>query len=250
MKKMMMTWSMVFFLVSALIGVQGVDVSAKIRTKKYTLDLRGGGTLIRQPLVLRRAKKVTVTSSNEAVVKVTYFKKQKEICLKAKQEGSAVVSVICNMKKGKVQKIRYKIKVIRSKSLTPLQQSKKAFTIQNQYREEGGAAKLEWSDELYQFALYRLKTSGYDKHENLGRDTKDYFGEFAGHKKLYFAENLTTGATAEDAMNLWKNSAGHYRNLLDSDHVCGAIAHYQNMWIAIFYDKGTEELLQTDMQIQ
>jgi uncharacterized protein YkwD len=243
MKKMIMKLSMVLLVMSALLGAQSVDASAKIKTKKYTLDLRGGGELIRQPSVVRKAKKVTVKSSNKAVVKVKYLKKKKEIYLKAKKEGSAVVSVTCRMKNGKIQKIRYKIKVIRSVPLTPLQQSKKAFAIQNQYREEKGVTKLEWSDELYQFALYRLKTSGFDAHKNLDRDMNDYFGEFAGYKGLLLSENLATGATAKIAMSLWKKSEGHYRNLLDSEHVCGAIAHYQNVWIAIFYDKGKEELV-------
>lgn len=116
--------SMVLLAMSTLIVMQSVDASAKIKTKKYTLDLRGGGTLIRQPSVVKKAKRVKVKSSKKSVVKAKYLKKKKEIYLKAKKKGSAIVYVTCRMKNGKVQKIRYKIKVIRTKPLTPLQQSK------------------------------------------------------------------------------------------------------------------------------
>lgn len=36
-------------------------------------------------------------------------------------------------------------------------QAKKEFIIQNRYRAEKGAKALTWSDELYRFALYRLR---------------------------------------------------------------------------------------------
>ena len=44
----------------------------------------------------------------------------------------------------------------------------------------------------------------YDKHVNLANDMNAYFGGFAGYKNLLFSENMTTGATAKDAMESWK----------------------------------------------
>lgn len=241
MKKMIVKMSMVILLVVTMVGMQNVDVSAKIKTKKITLNLRGGGTSLRQPKLVRKAKKVKVKSSKKSVVKVKYLKKKKQIYLQGRKKGTAVVRVTCRMKNGKTKKLKYKVKVIRTKAVTDLERSKKAFAIQNQYRKDEGVKELEWSEELYQFALYRLKTSGYDKHRNLGRDMNNYFGDYVGYKDLIFSENLVTGATANDAMKSWKKSGGHYRNLMDEDHVCGAIAYYKGMWIAIFYDKSIDD---------
>ncbi len=44
-------------------------------------------------------------------------------------------------------------------------------------------------------------------------------------------------------MESWKKSQGHYRNLLAERHVCGAIACYKDMWIAIFYDKDKTDFI-------
>lgn len=224
-------------------GSKETEVSAKIKTKKITIDLRGGNTAIREPEIVRKAKKVKVRSSKKSVVTVKFKKKRKQIYFKAKKKGTVVVSVSYKMKNGKTKKMRYKVKVIKTKAPTDLERSKKAFAIQNQYRKEKGVKELEWSDEIYEFCRYRLKTSGYDKHVNLANDMNAYFGGFAGYKNLLFSENMTTGATAKDAMESWKKSQGHYRNLLAERHVCGAIACYKDMWIAIFYDKDKTDFI-------
>ncbi len=237
MKKMIVKMSMVILLVVTMVGMQNVEVSAKIKTKKITLNLRGGGTSLRQPKFVRKAKKVKVKSSKKSVVKVKYLKKKKQIYLQGRKKGTAVVRVTCRMKNGKTKKMKYKVKVIRTKVVTDLERSKKVFAIQNQYRKEKGVKELEWSEELYQFCLYRIKTSGFDCHENLGRDMNNYFGNYSGYKGLLFGENMATSSDrASDVMLQWKNSAGHYNNLLAEEHTCGAIAFYRGMWLAIFYD--------------
>ena len=224
-------------------GSKETEVSAKIKTKKITIDLRGGNTAIREPEMVRKAKVVKVKSSKKSVVTVKFKKRKKEICFKAKKKGSALITVSCKMKNGKTKKMRYKVKVIKTKEPTDLERSKKAFAIQNQYRKAKGVKELQWSDEIYEFCRYRLKTSGYDNHANLGRDMNSYFGEFAGCRDLFFSENLTTGCSAGDATESWKKSQGHYRNLLAERHVCGAIACYKDMWIAIFYDKDKTDFI-------
>ena len=95
--------------------------------------------------------------------------------------------------------------------MTAKDKGKKAFQIQNQYRKEKGVAALEWSDELYEFCLYRLKTSGFDLgHAHLGRDENNYFGNFARYKHLLFGENMYSGGSlAGDAMKGWKKSPAH-----------------------------------------
>lgn len=243
MKRIIVKISIVLLLMLTMAGRKETEVSAKIKTKKITIDLRGGNTAIREPEIVRKAKKVKVRSSMKSVVTVKFKKKRKQIYFKAKKKGTVVVSVSCKMKNGKTKKMRYKVKIIKTKEPTDLERSKKAFAIQNQYRKAKGVKELQWSDEIYEFCRYRLKTSGYDNHANLGKDMNSYFGAFAGCRDLFFSENLTTGCSAGDAMESWKKSQGHYRNLLAERHVCGAIACYKDMWIAIFYDKDKTDFI-------
>ena len=225
-------------LVVLLFSMQEAEAKEKTVTKKTTIDMRVAKKKSQYLYALKKCKKVTVRSSKKSVVVAKYPKKKRnKIVLYAKKTGSVVVNVTGTMKNGKKKRYKIKVKVIKSRKLTDLDKGKKAFAIQNQYRKAKGIKELEWSDEIYEFCRYRLKTSGYDKHDNLANDMNAYFGGFAGYKNLLFSENMTTGATAKDAMESWKKSQKHYNNLLSERHVCGAIACYKDMWIAIFYDK-------------
>lgn len=82
-----------------------------------------------------------------------------------------------------------------------------------------------------------MRTSGYDAHKNLGRDIKNYFGMYADFQSIMFAENMAKSSSADDVIRVWKNSSGHELNMLDSEHICGAIATYNGMWFAIFFDR-------------
>lgn len=215
------------------------------KAKKVTMNLIGAKTLYKYPAALDKAKKVSVKSSKKSVVKVKYKKAKgiRRIVLTAKKTGNATVTVKCRMKNKKVKTYKYKVKVVKGKRVTELDKAKEAFSIQNKYRKEKGVAALEWSDELYQFCLYRLKNSGFDGHRNLGRDQEGYFGLYFKYKKLLFAENLYSGGSnASNAMSAWKKSSAHFKNLLSSSHVCGAIACYKNVWCAIFYDRDKSEI--------
>lgn len=239
--KRIATASLLFFGIAVLLN--SVTVSAK--AKKVTMNLVGAKTLYKYPAALDKAKKVTVKSSNKAIVTVKYQKKKKDrrIILKAKKLGSATVTVKCQMKNKKKKTYKYKITVKKVKKVTALDRAKQAFKIQNQYRKEKGVAALEWSDELYQFCQYRLKMSGFDGHKNLGRDTNAYFGLYAKYKVLMFGENMHCGySDPKSVMESWKKSSGHYKNLLSSSHVCGAIAAGNNTWCAIFFDKDKSEV--------
>ena len=224
--------------------VQGEPVSAA-KTSKVTMNLVGAKTRYKYPAALKKAKKVTLKSSKKSVVKATYKKSKgiRRIVLTAKKLGTATVTFKCKMKNNTTKIYKYKVSVVKSKKVTAMDKAKRAFKIQNQYRKEKGVTELEWSDELYQFCLYRIKTSGFDGHENLGRDANAYFGLYAKYKPLAFAENMYSGYTdPESAMKSWKNSPGHYSNLLSADHVCGAIARYGNVWCAIFYNGDKSEV--------
>lgn len=214
------------------------DIQAKTVTKQITMDMNGNKVQYRRPAVLDQARKVSVKSSKKSVISVKYKKNQKDrrVAFTLKKKGNAVVTVRCILKNGQKKIIRYKVKVTKKHIMTDLEKGKKAFAIQNKYRKEKGVKALEWSDELYEFCLYRMKNSGLDGHENLGSDMTAFFGDYAKYRKLLFAENLTRGASAADAMKIWKKSAGHYANLTAAKHVCGAIAVYQDSWCALFLD--------------
>lgn len=127
--------------------------------------------------------------------------------------------------------------------MTALERGKKAFAIQNQYRKSGGRKPLKWSEELYRFAMYRIKHSGYDKHEKLIPDTRAYFGEYAVYQTLMFGENMLMGSNSPNAaMKRWKGSKGHYKNLMGIQYQSGAVAYHKGMWIAVFSKKSAKEL--------
>lgn len=232
------------FGILATVFVLGIVVSvpvatqAKTVTKQITMDLNGNRVRYKRPSILDKAKKVRVKSSKKSVVSVKYKKNQKDrrIAFTLKKKGSAVVTVQCVLKNGQKSIIRYKIKVTKKHIMTDLEKGKKAFAIQNKYRKEKGVKGLEWSDEIYEFCLYRMKNSGLDGHKNLGSDMTAFFGDYAKYQKLLFAENLTHGVSAVDAMKAWKKSAGHYANLTGTKHICGAIAVYRDSWCALFLD--------------
>lgn len=114
----------------------------------------------------------------------------------------------------KVRVYRYRIKVIGKGQDGYESQAKKAFAIQNRYRAEKGAKALTWSDELYRFALYRLKNSGYDRHKNLPTNMESFFGDTLVVNNISLVENMACGQTsAKEAMLSWKHSPGHYRNI-------------------------------------
>lgn len=215
-----------------------VSVKAKTVTKRVTMDLNSNRVRYKRPAILDKAKKVRVKSSKKSVVTVKYRKNRKDrrIAFTLKKKGSAVVTVQCVLKNGQKRIIWYKIKVTKRHILTDLEKGKKAFAIQNSYRKEKGVKALEWSDEIYEFCLYRMKNSGLDGHKNLRSDMTAFFGNYAKYRKLLFAENLTHGVSAADAMKAWKKSAGHYANLTGAKHICGAIAVYRDSWCALFLD--------------
>ena len=223
--------------------LMGHTVHAK--TLDVKIDLRGTGVLTKRLKAVDKAKKVKVKCSDPTIVKAVYKKDRKDrrIEFTGKVKGNATVTVKCTMKNKKVKTYRYRVRVFKSRKVTAKDKGKKAFKIQNQYRKEKGVVALEWSDELYEFCLYRLKTSGFDEHKNLGRDTGVYFGNYAKFKHIAFGENMHSGYNdVKSAMKSLKNSPRHYQNLLSADHVCGAIACYKTVWCAIFYDKDKSEI--------
>ena len=106
---------------------------------------------------------------------------------------------------------------------TALQASE--FKSNNQYRKEAGVSEVVFSSEAAAFANYRAWTNAHDNwrgHTWLEKNKdflkKNVYGTFA---KTYYCENLcertayeTTGRTHATC---YRNSAGHYKTLTDSD---------------------------------
>ena len=56
MKRIIVKISIVLLLVLTMAGRKDTEVSAKIKTKKITIDLRGGNTAASEPEMVRKAK--------------------------------------------------------------------------------------------------------------------------------------------------------------------------------------------------
>ena len=192
----------------------------------------------------KKAKKVIVKVSNTKVCKAKYSKKKKRIKITGKKPGKTKVSITVKRKGKKAKHYKYRIKIMIKKSSSGDASAKdstsgkeaamKALKMVNGYRKNVGADPLEWSDELYEACLYRLKTSGYDKHANLNRDLNDFFGGFcytiSGYEGEDFAENLAMGQESViAATKSWKKSEGHYKNMIAPGHKCCAIAKYKDI---------------------
>ena len=244
MRKMMKT-GMVFFMAMMVLLTQHItaDAKAKVLNKKMTIDLNKDSAGIRfAPTKLKKYSKVKVSVKNKKVLKAK-AKGRKYIYLKGKAGGRTTMTIRLYKGHKKVRVYRYSIKVIGKGQDGYKAQAKRAFTIQNRYRAEKGAKALTWSDELYRFAMYRLKHSGYDRHVYLQRDMKDYYGDMLVSNNISLGENLACGQTsAKEVILSWKHSPGHYRNLLNKSYQCGAIARYKDIWCAVFYDESPENL--------
>ncbi len=112
--------------------------------------------------------------------------------------------------------------------------SAEALESVNAFRGQYGRQSLQWSDELYELALFRAK----DQYE------RNYFdhvtpegwcvNDFASHFGIYssVAENLGKGYyTGEEAVDGWMSSRGHRYNLLYLEHTIGAIAKYGDVYV-------------------
>lgn len=118
--------------------------------------------------------------------------------------------------------------------------SEDAFVIQNDMRVKAGVKPLRWSDRIYEIAslrAYMMATKDGLTHNGLDRDIKSIFTKYdVNHNKLkedkywkldLLAENIA-GAfkTPKTAVNGWKNSNKHYKNMVDEEYNTGAIAVY------------------------
>ncbi len=247
--KMMLVGTMILSV--TMISKQGMEQVTAASKNTIKLDIKDKFHITEK--MFKGAKKLKVSSSKKKVVsaKITKNKKYgKCVLLNAKKKGKATITVKVTKKKKK-RTFRYKISVSNKViPITKLGKEKKTFEIQNkQYRDKVGVALLEWSDVLYGLAKYRLKTSGYDKHQHMLRDYNDYLGGFCSTIGITedISENLFTGTgvTTLDACKWWATSSGHYNNMINPKWKSGAIAYLSGVGTIGIYSKFTAQELRT-----
>ncbi len=237
MKRIMKVF-VVMMVLLAFICVMGEKKDASAKVKRYKLTMGKNGTVLKT-YAYRNAKSVKITVSKKGIVSAkrggfAYANLQ----IRAKKAGKTTVKVKAALKSGKKQTYCYNVTVKGSAT------AREVFEEQNEVRKKAGAVPLEWSEELYQFAKYRVKASGLNRrenfsHENLDRDRKNYFGDRAVGN---FGENLARGCSSWSVISLWKNSSGHYLNMVYKDFKSGAIYCVDDCWVAIFSKKTNEEI--------
>ena len=119
--------------------------------------------------------------------------------------------------------------------------SEDAFVIQNDMRVKVVAKPLKWSDRIYEIAslrAYMMATKDGLTHKGLDRDIKSIFAKYkVKDNKLkedkywkldMLAENVAEAfKTPKTVVASWKNSKGHYKNMVNEDYNTGAIAVYR-----------------------
>ncbi|WBM75569.1 CAP domain-containing protein [Saprospira grandis] len=109
-------------------------------------------------------------------------------------------------------------------------EEQKLLELVNELRQTRGLAALSWSKELSWAARYHAKDmiiDGYFEHglyDRKGRklkkvaDTFEKIKPFCQTELFPMAENIAVGtATAAAVFELWYNSPGHLKNMLDPD---------------------------------
>lgn len=240
MRQMVKKFFVVMMLLLAFVCVMGDDnVSAKVKKKKIKLTTSKNNS-DKAIYLSDKVKKIKVTYSKKGIITNGKIDRLGNFKYQVKKPGKTTVTVKAYTKRKKVcgiYKLMLTVKDTRK-------EDREAFKIQNQYREKKGVSPLKWSDELYKFAEYRMETSGFDSHKNVQRDAKTFSGEkyMIFFRMSTWSENLSTDINAVDSMPLWKNSPGHYNNLLNSRWKTGAIYSSSRGTIAVFSEFSKDEI--------
>ncbi len=240
MRQMVKKFFVVMMLLLAFVCVMGDDnVSAKVKKKKIKLTTSKNDS-DKAIYLSDKVKKIKVTYSKKGIITNGKIDRLGNFKYQVKKPGKTTVTVKAYTKRKKVcgiYKLMLTVKDTRK-------EDREAFKIQNQYTEKKGVSPLKWSDELYKFAEYRMETSGFDSHKNMQRDAKTFSGEkyMIFFRMSTWSENLSTDINAVDSMPLWKNSPGHYNNLLNSRWKTGAIYSSSRGTIAVFSEFSKDEI--------
>lgn len=226
---------------------------AKENTEDYTISFNNPThkkvTVYRYFYGTNKWEKIKTTKKSSYSVK-SYLKGE-TIRLKVKSNGKVIA--------------KYK-KVAETSNLKKADRyaSGEIFNMQNKYRTSQGKDKLEWSEDLYKFALmrakwakYRSDSIGIDEYHDWAHDnflkrmneyfSKDFKKEHPSNNNIYcsMAENaqyFLKSDSDKDIFTRWTNSKGHNRNILKNNMKIGAIAIYGRFSYAEFLDVTNDEL--------
>lgn len=187
---------------------------------------------------IKTGKKPTYTLTNmlegeKVKIKVRAYKKTKN-----GNEYGKYSDVLSFTTKNMYTKI---YKNVKTKGFFSKWASEDAFVIQNDMRVKAGAKPLKWSDRIYEIAslrAYMMATKDGLTHKGLDRDIKSIFAKYkVKDNKLkedkywkldMLAENVAGEfKTPKTVVAGWKNSKGHYKNMVNEDYNTGAIAVYR-----------------------
>ena len=140
--------------------------------------------------------------------------------------------------------------------------AEQAFVLQNKYRRKKGVSNLKWSEDLYKICRTRAKQISRNfSHDSFITESKKYYKKKYGIQGGYIAvnrgngkivyymlaggENIAWGQSSYDYVcKEWKNSKGHYQNMVRKKFRTGAIACYRmkdvTYWVATFGEIGVK----------
>ena len=135
-----------------------------------------------------------------------------------------------------------------------------AFYLQNEYRKKAGVKQLVWSEVIYEICKSRAKDIVDEfSHSKLDSTAQKVLKNQFGYEEwmlrgnvgtkeygltIISGENIFGGSTSpKQAIISWKNSLGHYHNMIHSDYRYGAIASYEGRWVAIFSMVDVDEIV-------
>lgn len=241
MRQMVKKFLVVMMLLLAFVCVMGNDnVSAKVKTKRIKLTTSKNDQ-DKAIYLSDKAKKIKVTYSKKGIITNGKIDRLGNFKYQVKKPGKTTVTVKAYTKRKKVCGIYKLIMTVKDTR----KEDKKAFKMLNQYRKEKGVSSLEWSDELYKFAEYRMETSGFDIHKNMERDSIAFFGD---KSRIFFngtnrSENQYSEGNALDCVPAWKRTTdGHDENMYKSYWKSGAIYSSSKGTVAVFSKLSKNEI--------
>ena len=222
---------MLFIAFSIHLSVNSTPALAKTNTHYFIKNARRGVSFCKT----NRLKKYKIYATNaNCSISINQYYGNYDIYSGSKLGDTTFIIKYKLKKSKKWKKLQINAHVIGRKKY-----AKQCFSKQNKYRKKKKRKKLVWSDVAYSFAKYRLKRSGFDRHQNLQRDAREFFGSYYYTGKIKVGENLIWSSVTHSpykALEFWKSSARHKKNLLRKKYRCGAMALTKSTWIAVFFE--------------
>ena len=111
--------------------------------------------------------------------------------------------------------------------------------LTNAIRAENGLGRLEYDSGLAKAAYAHAKDmyeQAYFEHDSQnGPDFGTRVREYTGGRFMMLAENIANGnMSAETALNLWMNSAGHRANILNGSYKYIGVGYYGGYFVVDF----------------